>query len=175
MKTKYGLVVMMAALVALLMTIVPVPAFSQMEEMSMGEHSQGQGQMMETDHMEKMMGMCIEHADHIGLTDDQIAKIKPVHREMQKKHARFKADLRIAQIELMEIMDLKDFDLEKADSAVKKIEEIRTAHHIEMLKALKEIRTILTDDQFKKIQKIKRMIYMEKGKKKLEKKMMKKQ
>jgi Spy/CpxP family protein refolding chaperone len=174
MKTKYGIVVLMVAVVALLMTIVPVPAFSQMEGMSMGEHSQRHGQMMEADHMEKMMSMCIEHADHIGLTDDQIEKAKPVLREMQKKHARFKADLKIAQIDIMEILDVKDFDLEKANSAVKKIEEIRTAHHLEMLKALKEIRTILTDDQFKKIQKIKRMVYMEKGKKKLEKKMMKK-
>ena len=139
---------------ALLLTVVfAVPAFSQMTDMPM----KGHGQMMEMGNMDKMgdmMGMCIEHADKMGLTDDQITKMKPIHREMQKKQARFKADQKIAEIELMEIMDVKDFDLEKANAAVKKIADIRTAYHLEMLKAMKEMRTILTDEQFQKMKKM---------------------
>ena len=72
----------------------------------------------------------------------------------------------------MEIMEVKDFDLEKAGSAVKKIADIKTAHHLEMLKAMKEMRTILTDEQFKKM---KKMMPMKRGEKKPAKKMMKKQ
>jgi Spy/CpxP family protein refolding chaperone len=165
----------MVAAMALLVFSVPVPAFSQMKDMSMKEHREGHGQMMEMGTMDKMgdmMGMCIEHADTMGLTDDQIMKMKPLHREMQKKQARFKADLKIAEIELMEIMEVKDFDLEKASSAVKKIEEIKTTHHLEMVKAMKEMRTILTDEQFKKM---KKMMPMKTGKKKPAKRMMKKQ
>jgi Spy/CpxP family protein refolding chaperone len=175
MKTVFRVVVMIVAVVALLMTSMPVPAFSQMMDMSMKEHREGHGKMMEMGNMDKMgdmMGMCIEHADKMGLTDDQIMKIKPAHREMQKKQARFKADLKIAEIELMEIMDVKDFDLEKANSAVKKIAEIKTAHHLEMLKAMKEMRTLLTDEQFKKM---KKMMPMKTGEKKPAKRMMKKQ
>ncbi len=168
MKAIYSISLMVAA-VALLALSVPVPAFSQMMDMSMREHREGHGQMME---MGNMMGMCIEHADKMGLTDDQIMKMKPVHSEMQKKQARFKADLKIAEIELMEIMEVKDFDLEKAGSAVKKIAEIKTAHHLEMLKAIKEMRTILTDEQFKKM---KKMMSMKTGEKKPAKRMMKKQ
>jgi len=106
------------------------------------------------DKMGDMMGMCLEHADEMGLTDDQVMKMKPIHREMQKKHVRFKADVKIAEMELMEIMEVKDFDLEKASSAVKKIEAIKTAHHLEMVKAMKEVRSNLTDDQFKKMKKM---------------------
>nr|WP_281412912.1 Spy/CpxP family protein refolding chaperone [Geobacter grbiciae] len=108
----------------------------------------------------------------MGLTDDQVMKLKPIHREMQKKHARFKADLKIAEIELMEIMEVKDFDLEKASSAVKKIEGIKTAHHLEMLQAMKEVRSTLTDEQFKKMKTM--MMSMQPGEKKPAKKMMKK-
>jgi Spy/CpxP family protein refolding chaperone len=151
---------MMVAAVALLAISMPMPAFSQMRDMSTKEHWEGHGQMMKMGNMDKMgdmMGMCIEHADKMGLTDDQIMKMKPVHREMQKKQARFKADLRIAEIELMEIMEVKDFDLERASSAVKKIAEIKTADHLEMLKAMKKMRAILTDEQFKQM---KRMMSM---------------
>ena len=142
---------------SLLLTVVfAVPAFSQMMDMPMKEHREGHGQMEmgKMDNMGDMMGMCIEHADNIGLTDDQIMKMKPVHREMQKKQARFKADLKIAEIELMEIMEVKDFNMEKASSAVKKIAQIRTANHLEMLKAMKEMRAILTDEQFKNMKKM---------------------
>jgi len=142
--------------------------------MSMMEHREGRGQMMEMGNMDRMgdmMGSCIEHADKMGLTDDQVMKMKHVHREMQKKQARFQADLKIAEIELMEIMEVKDFDLEKASSAVKKIAEIKTAHHLEMLKAMKEMRTILTDEQFKNM---KKMMPMKTVEKKPAKRMMKK-
>jgi Spy/CpxP family protein refolding chaperone len=167
--------VLMAAAFALLMISVPASTFSQMMDMSMKEPGQGHEQMMEMGNMDKMddmMGMCMEQADKMGLTDEQLMKMKPLHNEMQKKHARFKTDLEIAQIELREIMEVKDFDLEKAGSAVKKIAEIKTAHHLEMLKAMKEMRSILTDEQFKKM---KKMMSMKMGEKKPAKGMMKKQ
>lgn len=173
MRAKYSISLIVAT-VALLAFSVPVPAFSQMKDMSMMEHRGGHGQMMGMGNMDKMgdmMGMCIEHADKMGLTDDQIMKIKPVHNEMQKKQARFQADKKIAEIELMEIMEVKDFDLEKASAAVKKIADIKTAHRLEMLNAMKEVRTILTDEQFKNM---KKMMPMKTGEKKPAKRMMKK-
>jgi Spy/CpxP family protein refolding chaperone len=146
-----------AAAVALLAFSAPVTAFSQMKDMPVKEHRHGDGQMMEMcnmDKMDDMMGMCIEHADKMGLSEEQMAKMKPAHREMQKKQARFKADLKIAEIELMEIMEVKDFDLEKAGTTVKKIADIKTAHQLEMLKGMKDMRTMLTDEQFKNMKKM---------------------
>lgn len=143
--------------VALLALTTAVPAFSQMTDMPMTEHRAGHGPMMGMGHMDKMgdmMGMCMEHAEMLGLTDDQMMKMKPVHSEMQKKQAQYGADLKIAEIELMEVMEVKDFDLEKANSAVKKIEGLKTAHHLEMLKAMKKVRASLSDEQFKKMKKM---------------------
>lgn len=54
----------------------------------MKEHGERCGRMMEScnkDKMGDMMGMCIKQADKMGLTDDQIVKMKPVHIEMQKR------------------------------------------------------------------------------------------
>ncbi|WP_136526320.1 Spy/CpxP family protein refolding chaperone [Geomonas ferrireducens] len=154
MKTRT--VSILLATVALIAFNVPM-AFAQMKQMPMmpmNDHAPGYGQMMESDSMGDMMAACLEHAEKLGLTDDQTMKMKPLHREMQKKQARFIADLKIAEIELAEIMEVKDFDLEKADAAVKKIEGIRTSHHLEMLSAMKEMRAILTDQQFKEMMKM---------------------
>jgi len=173
MKTIHSLT-LTAAAVALLSFSQPQPAFSEMKDMSTKDHRGGHGHMLEMgnmDKMDEMMGICIEHADRMGLTDDQLMKIKPIQREMQKQQVRFKADVKIAEIELMEIMEVKDFDLEKASSAVKKSAELKTAHHLESLKAMKEIRTLLTDEQFKKM---KKNMPMKLNHKKHAKKMMKK-
>jgi len=149
---------MKKVLLAVLLTVVlTVPAFSQMRDMPMRYYGDGRGQMMGMCGMDRMcdrMGMCIAHAEYLGLTDDQLAKMKPLHREMEKKQARFIADLKIAKVELMEIMDVKDFDITKANTAAKKIGDLKTAHQLEMLKAMKEMRAILTDEQFKKMQKM---------------------
>ena len=148
----------------LLMVVFAVPAFSQMD-MPMKGHGEGHGQMMGMGNMDMMGGdmMCMEHAHHMGLTDEQITKMKSMRREMQKSQIRSKADLKIAEIELVEIMEVKDFDLNKASSTVKKIGDIKTTRHLEMLKAMKDMRTILTDEQFKKMHK---MCMMKMGEKK---------
>jgi hypothetical protein len=74
-------------LLSLLLTVVfAVPAFSQMDT-PMKEQREGHGLMIEMcnpDKMGDMMGTCIDHARMTGLTDDQIMKMKPIHREMQK-------------------------------------------------------------------------------------------
>ncbi|MDD2853564.1 MAG: hypothetical protein PHY09_16890 [Desulfuromonadaceae bacterium] len=163
----------LVAAVTLLALSVPVTAFSEM--MSAKEHRGGHGQMMEPGHMGMMgdvLDMCVEQADTLGLSDAQIAKIKPLQREMQRKHVQFTADQKIAEIDLMEIMEVKDFDLEKATAAVKKSAGIKTAHHLEMLKVMKEVRALLTEDQFKKM---KKQMPMKHGEKKMPRKMMKKQ
>ncbi|MDD2735874.1 MAG: hypothetical protein PHF56_18220 [Desulfuromonadaceae bacterium] len=152
---------MKRVILSLLLSIVlATPAFSQMKDMSMMNHSEEHGPMMGMGPMDKMgdmTGMCIEHQDKMGLSDAQVIKMKPVRNDMKKKQVRFKADRKIAEIELTEIMDVKDFDIEKARSAVKKIADITTAHHLEMLTSMQEMRAILTDDQFKKMNKMSSM------------------
>ncbi|HBA89268.1 MAG TPA: hypothetical protein DCZ75_15170 [Geobacter sp.] len=154
MKTGNSVSILLAA-VALIALSVPFPAFAQMKHsMPMTGHGPGHGQMKESGMMGDMMGMCIEHAEKLGLTDDQMMKMKSLHREMQKKQARFMADQKIAEIELAEIMEPKDFDLEKANAATKKISAIKTDHHLGMLSAMKQMRSILTDQQYKEMMKM---------------------
>ncbi len=157
----------------LLSVVFALPAFAQMMDMPM-EPGGGYGPRMGMGRIGvDMMGMCLANADKIGLSDEQIKKIKPIHREMQKKRAQFQADLKIAEIDMKEIMDVKDFDLEKASAQVKKISDLRTAHQLEMLKGMKEVRSILTEEQFKKMHKL---MHEKMGEKKPGKKrMMKKQ
>lgn len=150
-------------LIALFLTAAfAVPSFSAMKDKPMSpckdcnlsEHKMGNPDMGGKGHMDMMggmMGMCIKNADKIGLSEEQKKKVTPLHNEMQKKQIRFQADLKIAHMEMKEIMEPKDFDIEKAIALSKKIEELKTAHHLDMLKTMKEVRSIFTEEQYKKL------------------------
>lgn len=142
-------------LFALLLTATfTAPAFAQMKDKPMkpGMECNLQGHDMgHMDMMGDMMGTCLKNADKIGLSEEQKKKMTPLHQEMQKKQIRFHADLKIAQLEMKEIMEPKDFDIEKAKAALKKIEEIKSAYHLEMLKSMKEVRSVFTEEQHKKM------------------------
>lgn len=153
MKVNKSMVFLAAAAVLLALSL-PVPALSEMKEMPVNHCREGHGPMMNKGHLDrmgKMLAICMTQADRLGLTDDQMVKMKHLQSGMQKKQARYAADVKIAEIELMDIMEIKNFDLEKAGFAVKKIAEITADHHLEMIKAMKEMRTSLTDEQFKKM------------------------
>lgn len=160
---------LLVATAALLTLSLPLSAFSQMGDKpmkeqsedhgqmmdkSMKEQSEGHGQMMGMGPMDKMGGMmrmCMEHPEMMDLTEDQSLKMKPLHNEMQKNLTKFDAERKGAEQELMKIMEVKDFDLPKATAAVKKIADLKTAQHIDMLKNMKKMRTVLTEEQFNKM------------------------
>ena len=159
-------------LTACLLIVFAAPGFARMP---MDGPMEGPGPMMEMGPMDKMgemMGACLDNADSIGLTEAQTAKLTPLHREMKKKQVRFKADAKIAEMELMEIMEVKDFDLDKAKAATRKIADLKTAYHLDMLTMMKEVRSALTDEQFKKLLTMKQMHRgMKLDRKKVQKKM----
>lgn len=147
----------LAAVLFLVVLAVPATSFCEMRNTHGKEHMSGQGHMMSAmgsmERMDAMMGTCFEHAEKIGLSADQLAKLKPIHHAMKIKQVRFKADQKIADIELMAIMEVKDFNLEKAIATVIKSDELQAAHHLDMLKAMKDMRTVLTDEQFNTMKK----------------------
>ena len=109
-----------------------------------------------------MVGMLIKHADKIGLTEDQVVKLKAIHSGIVKRKIRTEADTKLAKIELREIMEVKDFDLEKANAAAQKIADLKKDQRLEMFKSIKDVRNILTDEQFKKVKEFRHHIWEEK-------------
>jgi Spy/CpxP family protein refolding chaperone len=140
----------------LLVTLLVLPAHGEMHGLGMMGFGEGHGPMEGggMDAMAENMGACLDNAARIGLSEDQVKKLTPLHREMKKKQVRFRADLKLAEMDHMEIMEVKDFDLEKANASVRKIADLKTAYHLDMLKLMKEVRAILSEEQFRKMKEL---------------------
>ncbi len=86
----------------------------------------------------------------LGLDDKQREAIRAIHLKTEKEMIRKVADIKVAKIELMEILSKDPVDMAAAESAVKKIEGLRTEMKMMHIKAMEEIKSNLNAEQKKK-------------------------
>jgi Spy/CpxP family protein refolding chaperone len=86
--------------------------------------------------------------EQLKLNDDQVAKLKKIRSDYQKEMIKRKANLRVAMLELWEIIDAKNLDMGKAEKKVKELETMQSDLMLYRIKALQETRKFLTDEQY---------------------------
>lgn len=111
-------------------------------------------------------GSCMEKLKALGLDEKQLAAVKMIHLKVKKEMIRKKADIKVAEIELMEVLAKDPVDLAAAEAAVKKTEGLKSEMKMMQIKTMEEVKTNLTPDQKKKFSSVMGMgpMCQEKGK-----------
>lgn len=86
--------------------------------------------------------------DYLQLSDEQVGKMRKIRQDYRKEMIKRRANLRVAEIELWDIIDTKDLDLGKAEKKVKEIQAMETDLMMYRIKALQETRGFLTEEQY---------------------------
>ncbi len=86
--------------------------------------------------------------DYLQLSDDQVAKLRKIRSDYRKEMIKRRANMKVAELELWELIDRKDLDMGKAEKKVKEISAMKADLMMYRLKALQETKKFLTDDQF---------------------------
>ena len=86
----------------------------------------------------------------LGLDDKQKEAIRAIHLRTRKEAIRKEADLKLAKIELMEVLTKEPVDMAAAEAAVKKIEGLKTDMKMLHIRAMEEVKANLNDEQKKK-------------------------
>jgi Spy/CpxP family protein refolding chaperone len=92
----------------------------------------------------------------IGLTDAQVAEIRRIHTEAGKAGIRRNADLRIARMELRELLGAATVDEARFAARVKAISDLQAAAFKERTESQLAVRRLVTAEQFQKMQQVKR-------------------
>ena len=92
--------------------------------------------------------------DKLGLTEAQVAEIKGLRFEFQKKSIRNKAEHKIADMELDKLVHAKKVDAQAIRSAAGKIAKFKTQMIMEKAEAKIALLNLLTDEQRKKTHKM---------------------
>jgi protein CpxP len=91
----------------------------------------------------------LRHKDEIGLTDDQINKLKAIHLELDKTRIRTEAEILVAERELASLADDEKADLASIEAKLKQSEGLETSLRMAAIKAKREALALLNPDQRK--------------------------
>jgi Spy/CpxP family protein refolding chaperone len=88
--------------------------------------------------------------EKLELTDQQVASLKSIKFDFMKGNIQKEADLKVAELELKELMSADKLDMTKVEKAIKNIHMMKAEKKIAHLKAFERAKSILTPEQLEK-------------------------
>jgi Spy/CpxP family protein refolding chaperone len=102
-------------------------------------------------HRFSCLGACETHAEELGLSDEQTEEISEVWAGHDKAAVQAKADLKVAHMELGEILAQSPVDFSKARSKLEEIGSMKQQMGLDMFEAMEKTHDVLTDEQVEKL------------------------
>ena len=94
--------------------------------------------------------------EKLGLTDEQIDKLKTIKLEHAKAAIKTRAELKIKKLELRELLQAKEPDELAIKAKVKEIEDLRTRLTMNRINGRLEAQKVLTEKQLKQLRELRR-------------------
>lgn len=104
------------------------------------------------------MGMMEQHMAHmfyldktteLGLSADQVGKLKALHTECRTDNIRNAAEAKIARLELVDLLATDSWSLQDAETLVRKVQKLEGDIQVRHLQAHSAARKVLTAEQLK--------------------------
>lgn len=107
----------------------------------------GHDQEEQDDHSGHYVKHLLKHAKEIGLTSEQVGKLKAIQLDFKRSEARLEADAKVANLELHALLEDEKADLNVIQA---KVEQLKNAESACLFAAIKSKRTamaLLSSDQ----------------------------
>ncbi len=108
---------------------------------AMGAHHQTAGHMIR--HL-------LKHQKEIGLSPDQITKLKTLQMDLTRSRIRAEADIQVADAELGALEEDEKADLSALETKVKQSEALRSTLRMAVIKTKRDVLAVLTPEQREK-------------------------
>ncbi len=114
-----------------------------------GGYGMGMGMMLHgsTSHLIRHL---LRHHKDIGLTDEQVGKLKELQLNLDKTRIKSEADIQIAERELRALVEDDKSDLAAIEAKLKQSEELQVGLRLAAIKARREALALLTPEQREK-------------------------
>jgi Spy/CpxP family protein refolding chaperone len=110
-----------------------------------GGHGYGKGMMHSgTGHLIRHL---LKHEKDIGLTADQVTKLKDIQLNLDKARIKAEADIQIAERELRALTESEKSDLTAIEAKLKQSEDLQVGLRMTSIKTRREVMGLLTPEQ----------------------------
>lgn len=102
----------------------------------------------------KAFGFFLGLREKLGLTDDQVDKLKSIKLEHEKAAIKTEAELKLKRLELTELMQVEEPDESAIKAKVEEIGELKTQLAMNKIEGGLEARKVLTEKQRKQLKEL---------------------
>ena len=92
----------------------------------------------------------LRHAKDLGLSEQQVAKLKSLMTDYKKARIRDKAEVKLAEVDAQRLVHDQKADMAAIEDAVRKSEAARTKLRLDEIRTLREASATLTPEQHEK-------------------------
>ena len=110
----------------------------------------GHGQEEQDDHSAHYLKHLLKHVKEIGLTPEQIGKLKAMQLDFKRTEARLEADVKIAKLDLQALLEDEKADLGAIQAKVGQLKNSEGACLFAAIKSKHNAMALLTPDQREK-------------------------
>jgi Spy/CpxP family protein refolding chaperone len=89
----------------------------------------------------------LKHQKEIGLTEEQVKKLKAIHLEYDRARIKTEADIHIAEREVQALVEDEKTDLSALEAKVKQSEMLEVGLRMSAFKARRDALAVLTPEQ----------------------------
>ena len=111
---------------------------------AMGGHGMGGMMHSSAGHLIRHL---LKHEKDIGLTADQVAKLKDIQLNLDKTRIKAEADIQVAERELKALTDDEKSDLAAIEAKLKQSEDMQVGLRLTSIKTKREVLALLTPEQ----------------------------
>lgn len=89
----------------------------------------------------------LKHEKDIGLTSDQVTKLKDIQLNLDKTRIKSEADIQVAERELKALTDDEKSDLKAVEAKLRQSEDLQVALRMTSIKTRRDVLALLTPEQ----------------------------
>jgi Spy/CpxP family protein refolding chaperone len=132
--------------------LVAAPFFSGLADEGHGMmmHGQMHGGHEQGEHSAHYLMHVLKHAKEIGLTSEQIGKLKALQLDFNRTQARMEADIKIAGLELHALLEEEQAELSAIQAKVDQLKKSEGALMLAAIKGKRDASALLTPEQREK-------------------------
>ena len=94
----------------------------------------------------------LDHRSELGLAPEQVSRLEALRGEFARDAIRRDADIRIAEMDLVALLDREPPDLAQVEAKVREVAQLRAELRIARLRAIEQGKTLLTAEQRTRLQ-----------------------
>jgi hypothetical protein len=101
-----------------------------------------------------VISILLRNREKLGLSDEQVKKLEQLRSDFEKEIIRNEADIRVAEIDLNNLLQASSADMGKIEAKIREVERLRADLRIARIRAIEKGKALLSAEQRKKLQEL---------------------